>query len=129
MNSNNKNELCRTGEFLAAKFMESKGYEILCKNFRKKGGEIDLISRDQNFLIFTEVKTRSFHSIESALQNVSAIKQRRITCTAEKYITLNPHLGKLRVRFDVIVIFRDEATNSYEIKHLPDAFLPAYGEN
>lgn len=126
MNVINKSDLFHTGEYLAAKYMEGKGYEILCKNFRKKGGEIDIIARGQHTLIFIEVKTRSFHSMNSALQNISVTKQRRITSTADKYITQNPELGKLRVRFDVIVIFHDNTTNTYEIKHLEDAFLPVF---
>ena len=55
----NRNEKGRLGEELAAADMESKGYMILVKNFRCKAGEIDIVAKRGNVMVFVEVKTRT----------------------------------------------------------------------
>jgi len=65
----------RIGEDLAARYLVTNGYSVVCRNFRKRCGEIDLIVEKDQHLIFCEVKTRTSHSIESALSSVSFSKQ------------------------------------------------------
>lgn len=117
-------ELFHIGEDLAAKYLASKGYEIVCKNFRTEHGEIDLIVKNQDYLVFVEVKTRSKHSINLALMNVNYTKQKRITLTAERYIIQNPDCVKLSFRFDIMVVLYYADTNTFKISHFEDAFLP-----
>ncbi len=119
-------QLSRMGEELAAKHLTTKGYELLCKNFRIKNGEIDLIMRTDTHLVFVEVKTRRFHSIDAALQTVNYRKRLHISKTALVYINRNPDFAKLQTRFDIVVVFYDERTNTYGINHFPDAFYPVF---
>ncbi|NLK49443.1 MAG: YraN family protein [Candidatus Cloacimonetes bacterium] len=118
--------LARTGENLAAKYLLNKGYTLKCKNFRSKTGEIDLIMQDNQHLVFIEVKTRRYHSIDAALENINYTKRKRISQTAVQYINQNPKYGKLQTRFDIVVLIYDEYTNTFSIKHLPDAFHPVF---
>jgi putative endonuclease len=124
MDKLNPTELFHIGEDLAAKYLTGKGYEILCKNFRSEHGEIDLIARNNAHLVFVEVKTRTKHSMKLALMNVAYSKQKKITLTAETYITQNPDCVKHSFRFDIVVVFYFEATDTFKISHLEDAFPP-----
>ncbi len=117
-------DLFHIGEELAAKYLTGKGYSMLCKNFRIKGGEIDIIALDGDTLVFVEVKTRSYHSISAALENVNYTKQLRISRTAVEYINRDPQLGKYHTRFDIVVVLYCAKTNTLEVKHFPNAFLP-----
>jgi putative endonuclease len=119
-------DLFHIGEELAAKYLTGKGYNILCKNFRIKGGEIDIIAIDGETLVFVEVKTRSWHSMRSALDNITYTKQVLITRTATEYINRNPEISKLGTRFDVLILFYSRETNSFGIKHFENAFLPVF---
>lgn len=106
--------------------MLGKGYELVCKNFRIKNGEIDLIMRTQELLVFIEVKTRRYHSINAALQNITYTKRRHISTAAQEYINRNPEYAKLQTRFDIVLAFYQEGTNTFSIKHFPNAFYPVF---
>ncbi|MDD3143762.1 MAG: YraN family protein [Candidatus Cloacimonetes bacterium] len=118
------NEIFHVGEDLAAKFLAKKGYSILRRNFRAATGEIDIIATHEDVLVFVEVKTRSKHSIRQALMSISRTKRKRISITAQRYIIQHPECVKSRIRFDVIIVLYFRNTNSYQIEHLEDAFLP-----
>ncbi|MDD3464862.1 MAG: YraN family protein [Candidatus Cloacimonetes bacterium] len=117
-------EIFHVGEDLAAKFLANKGYAIVARNFRASTGEIDIIATRDDLLVFVEVKTRSKHSIKQALMNVSFTKRKRITLTAQRYIIQHPECVKSRIRFDLIVVLYFCHTDSYQIEHLEDAFMP-----
>ncbi|HNZ07454.1 MAG: YraN family protein [Candidatus Cloacimonetes bacterium] len=121
-----QNAFFHIGEDIAAKFLLNKGYELLCKNFRIRNGEIDIIMRSDTHLIFVEVKTRRFHSIDAALQTVTWTKRRNISRTAQEYINQNPDYAKLQTRFDIVLVFYEQASNSFSVKHFPDAFYPVF---
>lgn len=120
------NEIYKIGEDLSAKFLERKGYSILHKNYRVKGGEIDLIAHDRDSLVFIEVKTRSKHSIKQAMMSISYTKRKRITYTAERYIIQHPDCVKSRFRFDVIFVWYFRNSDTYKIEHLENAFHPVF---
>ncbi len=122
------NTLFKTGEKIAQAYLVSHGYLILSNNFRRRTGEIDIIAKTENTLVFVEVKTRSYHSINSALANVGYTKQRKISITAVEYINQFPDLGNLQTRFDVIVVFYNSMEDNYSVKHFIDAFLPVYDD-
>jgi len=126
MDSITKNAFFRIGEDNAAKYLLGKGYELLCKNFRIKNGEIDIITRNQSHLIFVEVKTRRYHSIDAALQTITWTKRRNISRAAQEYINRNPDYAKLQTRFDIVLVFYEERSNSFSVKHFPDAFYPVF---
>lgn len=122
MNHLKSRELFITGENIAAKHMLSCGYTVVCRNFRKPCGEIDLIVEKDQRLVFCEVKTRTSHSINDALASVSLAKQRKISRTAQEYVNQNPQFSNYVFRFDVILLFYDRTTNSFSVKHFEDAF-------
>jgi putative endonuclease len=119
-----KTDLAKSGETAATNYLLYKGYSLICRNFRVKQGEIDLIVEKDQQLIFVEVKTRSYHSIESAIASVSHQKQAHISRVANIYCSQNPQYCKHNTRFDVIVALYDASLESFSIKHFEDAFLP-----
>jgi len=124
MNVISTQELFIAGETLSAKYLEYKGYEIVCTNFRSPYGEIDIIASDQDTLVFIEVKTRRKHSVKTSLLSLSATKQRHICLTAQYYINQNPDHGKLQTRFDLILAFYNEHLAEYSFEHMVNAFYP-----
>ncbi len=89
-------------EARAAAFLEEKGLKILEKNFRCKSGEIDLIAREMESIVFVEVKYRSDHAAGSASEAVDIRKQIQISRTAEFYLYSKIHSLEVPCRFDVI---------------------------
>ncbi len=110
------------GEALAAGFLRKKRYKIEAVGFRCRFGEIDIIARNKQFLVFVEVKLRKSGSFAQAMEYVDSRKQERLRTTASVYLSQNPTL--LQPRFDVIEIYAPEgtATISPRIHHLEDAF-------
>jgi putative endonuclease len=119
-NTNNKAELGRRGERLAAHYLEEQGFRILDRNwyFRKK--EIDILAEEGRFLVVVEVKTRVGAYRIAPGGMISRRKQKFLTEAADAY--LREYDLNREVRFDVVVIhFFD---NLYQLEHIPDAFLP-----
>ncbi len=110
------------GEALAAEFLRKKHYQLVAANYRSRFGEIDLIVRDRNFLVFVEVKTRKTGDFALAREYVDRYKQDRLRLTASIYLSNNP--TKLQPRFDVVEIYAPmgEQTKKPKITHLEDAF-------
>lgn len=94
------------GEVLAARFLRTKGYEVLCSNYRTRFGEIDIIASDHQYIAFVEVKTRSEDALYAPREAVTATKQTRIIKTAMLFLQEHP-LG-LQPRFDVIEIVTEK---------------------
>jgi putative endonuclease len=92
------------GEKLAARHLRRHGYKILYRNFRgREGGEIDLVCRDRDTLVFVEVKTRTREDFGRPLEAVRRDKQRRLSLGALAWLRL---LGNPEVlfRFDVVEV-------------------------
>lgn len=87
----------------AAEFLEGKGYQILTKNFTIRGGEIDLVARDGNILVFIEVKMRSNTSFGSALESITPWKIQSLQKTALFYIR-RIEWGDRPYRFDLVTM-------------------------
>jgi len=112
------------GEEIAARFLLSRKYEILHRNYRCRHGEIDIIARLKNVFVFVEVKTRRSCAFGSPLEAVSLKKQRSISCVAQAYLQYN-RLSNSAARFDVIAVLL--SGGSPEIEHIENAFeLPGY---
>jgi putative endonuclease len=108
------------GEQAARKHLQRLGLKFLTANFRSKRGEIDLVLRDQDCLVFVEVKTRSSETWTRPAAAVNARKRGLLSKTALDYLRLidNP---AVRVRFDVVeVLLIDSEVR--EIRHLPNTF-------
>lgn len=110
----------RMGEQAAGRHLRRAGLKFLTANFRSKRGEIDLVFRDRDCLVFVEVKSRSSEEWTRPAQAVNAEKRRRVSRVALDYLKLlkNP---PVKVRFDVVEVLLDgDAVR--EVRHLPDAF-------
>lgn len=107
------------GEKLSVKYLKRQGYKILERNFRIRSGEIDIVARDGNQLVFVEVKTRSSNNQEFLRASVNRSKEKRIIKTASYYLGKQKYSG-LTGRFDVIFIIYDNG--KAKIEHIKAAF-------
>lgn len=107
------------GESLAVRFLETKGYKILSKNYRTFVGEIDIIAQDGETVVFIEVKTRTNDSFGYPFESVHRKKRRKLRDLALLY--LKKQGKELPVRFDVLSIMLTES-GTKEIEHIKDAF-------
>jgi putative endonuclease len=108
------------GERAAKKHLKGLGMKFLTANFASKRGEIDLVFRDADCLVFVEVKTRSSEDWTRPASAVDARKRRLLSQTALDYLRLikNP---EVKVRFDIVeVLLADGEVR--EIRHLPNTF-------
>jgi len=101
---NKKAELGRLGELAAEKYLKKKGYRILERNFNGRFGELDIIARKGETLVFVEVKTRSGSGYAAAKEAVDSRKAARIIKAACEYMQRKGLPEDTRVRFDVIGI-------------------------
>lgn len=117
----NHKELGDFGENIARLFLESKGCEILARNYKFMRREIDIIAKDGEYIVFIEVKTRTnlYSSIPS--QAVDYNKQRRIIYAAKGWLLENE--TDLQPKFDVIEIYRDIKKDKNYVRRLENAFI------
>jgi putative endonuclease len=95
----------RTGlsaEARAAAYLMAKGYRILAKRFRTRYGEIDLVARRRNVLVFVEVKARA--TLDEAAYAVTPRQQRRIIDAAQAWLMAHPEHAEFEARFDAMLI-------------------------
>lgn len=95
----NKIEIGRIGEEYVCSYLVKNGYEIVARNYRIKGGEIDIIAVDTKYIIFVEVKSRNPHSMVSGFDAVTSRKENLIINTAVNFCMKNPNM--LQPRFDI----------------------------
>src|SRR5437762_8525459 len=79
--------LGKTGEDLACRELERRGYAIVARRYRRRCGELDIIARDGPTLVFVEVKTREGCAFGQAAEAVTALKRRRMAQVAVDYMT------------------------------------------
>jgi putative endonuclease len=108
------------GERAAKKFLQKAGLKFLTANFHSSRGEIDLILRDGDCLIFVEVKARSSEEWTRPAAAVNARKRRLLSQTALDYLKLlkNP---PVKIRFDIVEVLLHDG-NVREVRHLPNTF-------
>ncbi|WP_422931702.1 YraN family protein [Singulisphaera sp. PoT] len=110
--------LGREGEREAARYLRRQGLRILVRGYLTPHGEVDLIARDGNTLVFVEVKARRQGNPAEA---VTPEKQRRLTLAALRFLKEHDLLEQ-RCRFDVVAIVWPEGRQSPTIEHIRDAF-------
>jgi putative endonuclease len=108
--------LGKKGEARALAFLLEKGYEVVAQNFRAARGEIDLIVRKEEVLVFVEVKQRRNDDFGNPEAFVSFKQQEKILQTAEIFLEQYPWQGA--IRFDILAILSEKN----ELLHLEDAF-------
>jgi putative endonuclease len=118
--ANNRQSLGKHGEDVAARFLTQLGYSIIERNFRIRYGEIDIIARDGETLVFVEVKTRCGRQYGLPEEAVTARKLREIVKTSEFYCLKHPeHQGLQRI--DVIAIEEGPSGQIDRIEHIKNA--------
>lgn len=103
------------GEELAASFLQKKGYKIIERNFRSRGGEIDIIAQEGDSLVFIEVKARSTDEFGSPLEAVTRWKMKSLIKTAQFYKLKHPKLPEL-MRIDAVAITLDNKNKAKSIE-------------
>lgn len=108
-----------SGENAVAEYLIKKGYSVLSRNYRIRGGEIDIIASYGEYIVFVEVKTRKPDSMVSGLDAVNQRKINFIIRTAEDYLFRYP--CSLQPRFDVAEVTAVDGKIT-DINYLKDAF-------
>lgn len=114
-----RRELGQRGEALAVAHLKRKGLRIETRNFRCRLGEIDLIARDGNVLVFVEVRSRTSREFGLPQESVDYRKQQRLRRIAQVYLQGRPETA---VRFDVVAVLFDRSGNLVHLEHIPNAF-------
>ncbi|MCR4693343.1 MAG: YraN family protein [Firmicutes bacterium] len=109
------------GETEACKYLESKNIKVLKRNYHERGGEIDIIAKDEETIVFAEVKTRISQNYGTPAEFVDYKKQEKIIKTAISYLGSDD----IDMRFDVIEVMYKKDKNALlvtEINHIKGAF-------
>ncbi len=120
------NKIGLLGENIAEQFLKNKGLEIICRNYRKPYGELDIVARENRITRIIEVKSVSWETgkEEDLLirpeENMHPQKIKRLKRVIEAYII--SHETKEWV-FDLILVYIDEKTHSAQVKWLKDIIL------
>lgn len=110
-------------EQAAFRYLLKKGLKPVCRNFRCRRGEIDLIMLDGECLAFVEVRYRTAASIVRAALTVDSRKQRKLACAAAMFLAMNKSFDDRVCRFDVVGLDRD-TNGEVSIDWMRDAFRP-----
>jgi putative endonuclease len=104
-----------SAESRAAAFLVAKGFRILARRWRSPLGEIDIVARRRQLLVFAEVKARP--TLDEAAESVNVRQRQRIAAAAEVWLAMNPDDAIRDVRFDAILV-----TPGRIPRHVPGAF-------
>ena len=108
------------GEGLAGRFLQDKGYRILTTNYRSSHGEVDIVARDGEELVFVEVRTRRGGSFGAPEESLSKAKIRRLLNTCQEYLQNTEGDGN-GWRVDLVCIYLGPSSQVQRIQHLPHA--------
>jgi putative endonuclease len=103
------------GEAIACDYLTKQGYKIIDRNFRIRGGEIDIIAIENGTLAFVEVKTRSSSAFGSPLEAITSWKLRSLIKTAQFYKSKHPELPE-SMRIDAVAILLNNCNNMISIE-------------
>ena len=118
-----KKALGKKGEEVALRFLKKKGYRIIEKNYVCKLGEMDIIAKEKDTLVFVEVKTRTTTEFGPPQLAVHSSKQRQLSKVALNYLK-EKRLEDVKARFDVVAILLGQ--KGEEIELIRDAFELQY---
>lgn len=107
-------------EELACRHLERVGFAVLERNFRSPGGEIDIVARRGELLVFVEVRSRETASFGSPEETVGRGKRLRVVSAARRYLSRTPPELWREVRFDVIAV--EGSGDAAVLRHYPGAF-------
>lgn len=123
MNVQHTSRIGEAGEQMACDFLQSRGHQILDRNWRSGHLELDIVSEGPDGLHFVEVKARTAPVTTAVTDQVNPIKQKRISAAALQYLN-KKHLIGQEVFFDIVtVLFDGKAT---KVRYFPQAWIPMY---
>ena len=123
MNVLRTSKIGQMGEQMACDFLESRGHQILDRNWRAGHLELDIVSEAPDGVHFVEVKART-SSLTSTLQDqVGSVKQKRISAAALQYLNKN-HINGREVFFDIVSVLFDSGETV--VRYFPQAWIPLY---
>ncbi|MFH2105137.1 MAG: YraN family protein [Parcubacteria group bacterium] len=114
----------RLGEEVATRYLCTRGYQVITRNYRQRVGEIDIVARTAaGELVFCEVKARTGGGYGTPAEAVSVHKQYKIRQTIKYFRQENEDLAKLSYRLDVLAIMIDLSNKEAEVEHIKNAFV------
>lgn len=113
-----KHIIGKLGEDMATNYLQQNDYQIIEKNFECKQGEIDIIAKQKDYLVFIEVKTRTNRTYGMPKDAVNQTKKKHIYQSA-KYYVYSKHLENVPIRIDVIEIYKKKG--KYLLHHIKQA--------
>jgi putative endonuclease len=99
----------------AAAYLVAKGYRIVARRFKTPVGEVDIVARRKDVLVFVEVKARN--TLDNAAESLLPRQQRRIAAAASAWLAANPDDAESNIRFDVVLVAPGRIP-----RHIPAAF-------
>ena len=112
--SDARQTLGKIGEDLACDELQRRGYAILARRYRRRGGELDIVARDGQTMVFVEVKTREGCEFGAGAESITRLKRRRMASVALDYMARNK-LAECPCRFDVVSIDMGEQPPRIEL--------------
>lgn len=119
-----RRKLGNRGEKIAAKFLRKQGYQIIEKNYRSRLGEIDIVAKEDESVVFVEVKTRCSTHFGLPEEALSYDKRRRLSKLALGYLA-HRRIKDTNCRFDVVSILMDN-NRANHVKLIKNAFPAVY---
>lgn len=113
-----RHETGKIGEDIVVKYLEQNGYTIIERNFECRQGEIDIIAKDKEEIVFIEVKTRTNENYGKPKEAVDKTKKKHIYKSSEFYVYIN-HLENEPIRIDVIEVYKKQ--EKFIIHHIKQA--------
>ena len=112
-----KSEVGQWGEAIATKYLETRGYVVLARNWRHGHGELDIVTQQGEIIVFVEVRTRRSHAFGAPEETITPRKQAKLIETAEAYLEAH-HLADVQWQIDAIVIELDGRNNVSRLDHI-----------
>ncbi len=108
----------KLGEDEAAAYLEAHDYKILARNFNSRRGEVDIIARQDDTIVFFEVKNWDVLPVECLEYSINPGKRKRILAVSQYFLYKHPEFAGNRVRFDIIFIQEKQS----KLNHIENAF-------
>ena len=112
------------GERQARLYLEAKGYAVVANNFRCRAGEIDIVARQGDELVFVEVKTRRGDAFGHAMESISPARAERLASVAEEFLLSRldgEYHSETAWRIDLVCLNLDRRGRLISVSHIPHA--------
>jgi len=117
--SKDRQKLGKLGEKIAAEFLKERGYQIIDQNYRTRGGEIDIVAKEGETIVFVEVKTRISAEFGYPEEAIDGRKQHKLAMTAEHYLAAH-RLYEVDYRIDAVGIEMERDGRLINLRHEKD---------